>query len=44
MARNVSSRVALRLMFFFFSNRVGLGGSIFVSLLLSLLLLYACSR
>lgn len=30
-------------MFLFFSNRVGLLGSIFVSLLLTLLLLYACS-
>jgi hypothetical protein len=31
-------------MFFFFSNRIGLGGSILVSLLITLGLLYACSR
>ena len=31
-------------MFFFFSNRMGLAGSILVSLLLSVVLLYACSR
>jgi hypothetical protein len=31
-------------MFFFFSNRMGLAGSIVVSLLLSIVLLYACSR
>jgi hypothetical protein len=31
-------------MFFFFSNRVGLAGSILVSVVLSLALLYACSR
>jgi hypothetical protein len=30
-------------MFFFFSSPTGLGGSILISLLLSLLLLYACS-
>jgi hypothetical protein len=30
-------------MFFFFSNHVGLAGSILVSVLLSLVLLYACS-
>ena len=30
-------------MFFFFSSRAGIGGSILISLLLSLLLLYACS-
>jgi hypothetical protein len=30
-------------MFFFFSNRVGLLGSILVSVLLTLVLLYACS-
>ena len=35
---------ALADMFFFFSNRVGLAGSVLVSLLLSLVLLYACSR
>jgi hypothetical protein len=31
-------------MFFFFSNRVGLAGSILLSLLVSLVLLYACSH
>ena len=31
-------------MFLFFSNRVGLAGSILVSVLLSMALLYACSR
>jgi hypothetical protein len=31
-------------MFLFFSNRVGLAGSILVSVLLSVALLYACSR
>jgi hypothetical protein len=31
-------------MFFFFSSRMGLSASLVVSLLLSLLLLYACSR
>lgn len=31
-------------MFLFFSNRAGLGGSILLSLLLTLVLLYACSR
>jgi hypothetical protein len=34
----------LVIMFFFFSNRMGLVGSVLVSLLLSALLLYACSR
>jgi hypothetical protein len=33
----------LGVMFFFFSNAVGLAGSILVSVLLTLLLLYACS-
>src|SRR5262245_48412598 len=37
-------RVALADMFFFFSNSVGLIGSIVVSVLLTLLLLYACSQ
>ena len=31
-------------MFLFFSNRVGLAGSILVSVLLSVALLYACSH
>jgi hypothetical protein len=31
-------------MFFFFTNRIGLSGSILVSILLSLVLLYACTR
>jgi hypothetical protein len=38
-------RVALRgIMFFFFSNGIGVAGSILISILLSLLLLYACSH
>jgi hypothetical protein len=36
--------IRLRSMFFFFSNRVGLAGSILLSLLVSLVLLYACSH
>jgi hypothetical protein len=31
-------------MFFFFSNRAGLGGSLLISAVLTLVLLYACSR
>jgi hypothetical protein len=31
-------------MFVFFSNRIGLAGSLLVSLLLSIALLYACSQ
>ena len=31
-------------MFFFFSNGLGLGGSILLSVLVSLVLLYACSQ
>jgi len=34
---------ALVAMFFFFSNGLGLGASLLVSVLLSLVLLYACS-
>jgi|tagenome__1003787_1003787.scaffolds.fasta_scaffold20891086_1 hypothetical protein len=30
-------------MFFFFSNGLGLGGSILISLLVTLVLLYSCS-
>jgi hypothetical protein len=35
---------ALIAMFFFFSNGLGLAGSILVSVLLSIVLLYACSH
>ncbi len=42
-SRNSSDHAALLGMFFFFSNAVGLAGSILVSVLLTLLLLYACS-
>jgi hypothetical protein len=35
---------ALSAMFLFFSNGLGLAGSIVVSVLLSLVLLYACSH
>ena len=41
---NLGPSVALRGMFFFFSNGIGLVGSILISILLSLLLLYACSH
>ena len=41
---NLGPSVALRGMFFFFSNGIGLAGSILISILLSLLLLYACSH
>jgi len=30
-------------MFFFFSSRTGIGGSVLISIVLTLLLLYACS-
>jgi len=30
-------------MFFFFSNRAGIAGSVLISIVLTLLLLYACS-
>jgi hypothetical protein len=33
-----------KLMFVFFSNRIGLGGFLLFSLLLSIVLLYACSH
>jgi len=36
--------VTQRGLFFFFSNGLGLAGSILISILLSLLLLYACSH
>ena len=42
-SRNSSDRAALLGMFFFFSNAVGLASSILVSVLLTLLLLYACN-
>jgi hypothetical protein len=41
---NLGPSVALRGMFFFFSNGIGVAGSIFISISLSLLLLYACSH
>jgi hypothetical protein len=41
---NWSRRGTLANMFVFFSNRVGFAGSILVSLLITLALLYACSR
>ena len=42
---NLGQSVALRgIMFFFFSNGIGVAGSILISILLSLLLLYACSH
>ena len=41
---NLGPSVALRGMFFFFSNGIGVAGSILISILLSLLLLYACSH
>jgi hypothetical protein len=31
-------------MFFFFSSRAGLGGSVLISVVVTLPLLYACSR
>jgi hypothetical protein len=31
-------------MFLFFSNRLGIGGSLLVTLVLSLVLLYACTH
>lgn len=41
--RNYDSGVALRSMFLFYSNLAGIAGSILVSVVLSLALLYACS-
>ena len=41
--RNARVQRALNLMFVFFSNRVGLAGSLLVSGALTLILLYACS-
>ena len=41
---NLGPSVALTGMFVFFSNGLGIAGSIIISILLSLLLLYACSH
>jgi hypothetical protein len=41
---NLRPSIALTGMFFFFSNGLGIAGSIIISILLSLLLLYACSH
>lgn len=41
--RNIEFSLALQTMFFFFSNSMGIGGSIIISIVVTLLLVYACS-